>query len=174
MGLPDSPKFFILSYPRSRTKWLSVALGGIHDGFIGCRSVWDLKERLSFHHGNCDSANILFYPQLKKVFPDGRFLIIHRDPEEVAESLARSGLGTEGMPLLEEQMERLLDSGIPIVKYEDIDTSGNLIWKVTRGEGFDSLDWDEWCRVNIQVDVPSYLMDVMLEREALEALCQTL
>lgn len=168
------PKFFVLSYPRSRTKWLSVALEGLHDGFIGCRSVWDLKERLSYAHGNCDSSNILFYPQLKKAFPDGRFLIVHRDPEEVEDSLILSGLGAEGMPLMMERMEEVLESSLPRIDYEDIDAAGEEIWSICRGEGFDSLRWQELCRNNIQVDVPSYLNEVMLERDALEALCRTL
>lgn len=169
-----SRKFFILSYPRSRTKWLSVALEGTHDGFLGCRSVWDLKERLSYSHGNSDSANLLFYPQLKEAFPDGKFLIVLRDLEEVEESMLLEGFDTEGLPFMEERMEELLDSGIPVVKYEDINSSGSFIWKTCRGEGFDSMRWESLCGQNLQVDVPAYLLEVARERESLAALCQTL
>ena len=170
----DLPKFFVLSYPRSRTKWLSEALGGLHDGFLGCRSVWDLKERLSHSHGNSDSSNILFLDDLRKAFPNGRFLIVHRDPDDVFASMVRCGLDPSCLDDLEYSMDRARSFGYPEIDYDAIDSSGPDIWLHCRGEGFNPSRWNNLCHQHIQVDIPSYLLQVEQEHDALDALCQTL
>ncbi len=90
---------FILSYPRSRTAWLSVFLTGcgipcIHEGWKYAKTAQELRVLMeSMGTGavvNSDCSNIFFLDELKQEFPEARYIVILNDDQAVVESLKQS------------------------------------------------------------------------------------
>lgn len=90
---------FILSYPRSRTAWLSVFLTGcgipcIHEGWKYAKTAQELRALMESMGSesvvNSDCSNIFFLDELKQEFPDARYILIMNDAQAVTESLEQS------------------------------------------------------------------------------------
>jgi hypothetical protein len=84
-------KYMVLCHPRSRSKWLSEYLGCGHDMMLGCASVDEFVARLRNLGGTVETSVALGHTLWQGLFPFARFVIIHRQPIEVAESFARLG-----------------------------------------------------------------------------------
>lgn len=96
-----SRKFFILALPRSRTAWLANFLTYgpsfcFHEGLVGCQSISDLRRKMASIDsevvGNSDCGNILLIDHIVKEFPNAKFVVIHRDLQDVEKSLFDIGL----------------------------------------------------------------------------------
>lgn len=162
------------------TAWLSVALTTkdsvcFHEGFLGCASVEDLKNKMGPHKvaGNCDSVNLLFLSDLKETFPDARFVVVWRDEEAVSASIRAIGLDNGLMPALEEAMlEALGEPGVLVVPFSrllDLDI-GQAIWEHCLEGPFDPLRWALLGGVNIQADLDEVCAAVMENKSEVAAL----
>ena len=88
--------FFITGLPRSRTAWLAnfLTTGAsycAHDALLGVSSFVELDAKLRALpgelRGDSDSAALLFAPRLFAMYPEARWVVVLRDPEEVVWSL---------------------------------------------------------------------------------------
>lgn len=91
--------WFILSYPRCRTAWLSVFLQGagvpsFHEAWKLVATPPDLRALMECYGPgpvvNSDSSNILFLPEIQAEFPDARYLVVRSDEAAVLASLRPS------------------------------------------------------------------------------------
>ena len=112
---------FILSLPRSRTAWLATFFChgdtyALHEGLIQCASVPELKTLMESTGRsvvvNSDCGNVLFLEEIRKTFPQAKYIVIERPYEEVAQELADMGVPDKGevllsLNLLEEAKEEL-------------------------------------------------------------------
>lgn len=159
--------FFVFSLPRSRSAWISAFLSG--DGaFIGhdvgaeCGSVGEFIGMMSNLAGTCETGAAFAWRLLRQVWPDARFAVVRRDPEDVCRSLARFGL--DGF--LPEMMARWAQleeiSALPgtlTVSFDDLrsfEACAELYEFCTRRRL--SVDWWRGMEAqNIQVDMPVQL-----------------
>jgi hypothetical protein len=90
--------FFITGLPRSRTAWLAnfFTTGPsycAHDALLGCADLGAFAKRMESLpgsiRGDSDSGLALFAPALMARYPDARWAVVQRSPDEVAESLHR-------------------------------------------------------------------------------------
>lgn len=97
--MPGLVPWFVLSYPRCRTAWLSVFLqgGGVpcfHEAWKLVHTPAELRALMeSYGPGpvvNSDSSNILFLPEIQAEFPDARYLVVEADDDVVLASLRDS------------------------------------------------------------------------------------
>lgn len=88
--------YFITGLPRSRTAWLANFFTQgesfcAHDAILGCDSLDAFERKLDalpgVFRGDSDSALLFFAPELLRRFPDARWVVVCRDPEEVVRSL---------------------------------------------------------------------------------------
>ena len=104
MGASDSREtllgrrpFFILTLPRSRSKWLSAFLsykGAIvgHDTAVNCDSVGDFLAAVSMMRGTVETGAVIAWKQLVATFPHSVFIAVHRPVHEVLISLEKLGV----------------------------------------------------------------------------------
>lgn len=84
---PDKRRFFVIGYPRSRTAWLSVLLDG--DG-VRCRheaSMDEVEEWPDEIAGTCNSGLLFRVRECMERFPDARWVLINRDPQDALSSI---------------------------------------------------------------------------------------
>lgn len=95
----DTRRFFIIGLPRSRTAWVSVALSVgdsycFHDGLMDCDSFSDYLDRLNSRQeiavGDSSPALPEHVQALAECFPDARWLILERSPDECRAALERA------------------------------------------------------------------------------------
>jgi hypothetical protein len=95
----SAERFFITGLPRSRTTWLAnlFTYGAsfcFHDLLGECRTVEDMDRHFEDiarggcvkHVGNSDSALPWVWRRVREVWPEARWLIIEREPEEALRS----------------------------------------------------------------------------------------
>jgi hypothetical protein len=87
---------FVLSYPRSRTAWLSCYLTGagvpcFHEAWKYVEHVKELRVIMEAKCApvvvNSDCSNVFFLPELQAEFPEARYVKIVNDPASVVASL---------------------------------------------------------------------------------------
>lgn len=90
-------RVFTLSLPRSRTAWLAAYLNGLgifatHDAWRYAKQASDFREIFRGQGVACnsDSTNIWFYDEIKREFPEAKFVKIVRDLDEVKASVERT------------------------------------------------------------------------------------
>ena len=90
--------YFVISYPRSRTVWLAIYLKGlgipaVHEAYKYAAQGQPMQEflrGLSKDGGpvvNVDCGNTLCLDNIKRDFPDARYIVITRDIEPVMDEL---------------------------------------------------------------------------------------
>lgn len=91
--------WFVLSYPRSRTAWLSAYLTGagiytFHEAWKMVRSPEELVALMDAKGPgpvvNSDCSNVFFLPEITRLFPNARYLRILNDEHAVLDSLRTS------------------------------------------------------------------------------------
>ena len=157
--------YFILGYPRTRLAWLANALTYrqsfcLFEGWIGCVSIDDLAARLvetaSSRPGNSDCVNAMLLPRILERWPNARLVVVTRDTDAVATSLARLGLVADPTRLqaIRHGIEtaKALDNTV-VVPFQDLGTVelGRAVWEHCIGEGFDSRRWQMLDELNVQV-----------------------
>lgn len=90
---------FFLSFPRSRTAWLSVYLTGMgvycfHELWRTCRSMEEFRQRIDEKRrvgpvANADATNWLFIKEIREAYPDATFIELQRPWPIVRQSLER-------------------------------------------------------------------------------------
>jgi len=91
--------WFVLSYPRCRTAWLSVFLSGagvpcFHEAWKQVNTMDDMRSLMRAQCApvvvNSDCSNIFFLDELRLAFPDAKYLIITHSDEAILSSLKDS------------------------------------------------------------------------------------
>lgn len=157
--------FFILSLPRSRTAWLANFLTYensycFHEGLLDCESVPWLhrlfEETGKPIRGNSDCGNIIFLDQLRKSFPDAKYVIVERPLGEVVDELHEIGLESfqpEVMEYADSQLKlakRTLDA--LTVNFHELDESAcRQIWRHCIGTPFDESRWRMLDGLDVQI-----------------------
>lgn len=122
-------KFFILGLPRSRTYWLSVLLNCVHEGIYYYSDYQEFME--SKNQGDSTTA----YPVIKEFIKGQQKVIIHRDIEDVKNSLDKL-FGSHNWNFLSEvDAELRAEDGLH-VDFNDIDDNLEEIWSYCKDEPF--------------------------------------
>lgn len=96
--------FFVLGMPRARTAWASVFLTGresfaFHEGIAGCVNMEAFRARLEARPepvvGDVDALLPFHSEALFEMFPEARYGILTRFPDEALESLVAAEPGRE-------------------------------------------------------------------------------
>lgn len=123
-------KFFIVALPRSRTYWLANFLGCVHEGFYYYPQYEDFMK--SDHDGDSTTCHMHIKDFIKD---EKRKVIIHRDIDEVRESLRELFGDSDFDFLLTAQEELVKEDGLH-VGYNQIDDRIEEIWSHCRDEQF--------------------------------------
>lgn len=122
-------KFFILGMPRSRTYWMSVFFGGVHEGAFYFTDYRDfLKSDIP-----CDCTTA--YMMIRDHLAGQKKVIIHRDIADVRESVLNV-LGDIDTSFLEELQDALRREDGLHVDFDDIDNRIEEIWAYCKKEPF--------------------------------------
>ena len=91
--------WFVLSYPRSRTAWLSVFLTGagvpcFHEAWGQVTTVKQLRTLMESKGDgpvvNSDCSNVFFFDDLQAEFPDAHYVRLDHSQTEIQASLLQS------------------------------------------------------------------------------------
>lgn len=165
---------FILSYPRSRTAWLSMFLTGcgafaFHEAWKWVNNVKDLRALMESKGPgptvNADCANVLFLPEIRQEFPDAKFILVQHDPNKVLLSLYQSyGVHDYG-PMMAAYDKAFAgvepDMTVSCADW-DIETS-RKIWAVVSGHAPIDEDWLAQCE-GMQVQLMPWQIAADIER----------
>lgn len=162
---PVPVPYFVLGQPRSRLAWMANALTHgasycMFEGSLGCVSIDDLAARLtrtaSPRPGNSDCTNAMLLPRILERWPNARLVVVNRDTDAVAVSLAR--LGLEADPKRLQAIRRGLDlasrlDNTLVVPFQDLGIAevGAALWEHLGLEGFDARRWRMLDELNVQV-----------------------
>lgn len=92
---PEKRRFFVIGYPRSRTAWLSVMLDGngvrcMHEASMG-NGVNGIKDAFKVWPepvaGACEAALMFHVAELMSLYPDARWVMVHRDSRQALASM---------------------------------------------------------------------------------------
>lgn len=120
-------KFIILGLPRSRTYWLSKFLGCIHEGIYYYPDYGDFIK--STEIGDSTTA----YPLVKKFIGECKKVIIHRDLNEVKQSLGRLFGERDWDNLNQWTADLRREEGLHI-NFNDINDNLEMIWRYCKNE----------------------------------------
>ena len=91
--------WFVLSYPRCRTAWLSVFLSGagvpcFHEAWKRVTTAKEMRVLMEAQRApevvNSDCSNAFFLKELREEFPEARYLTITNSDEAILSSLKES------------------------------------------------------------------------------------
>ncbi len=172
--------FIIISLPRSRTAWLSVALTYgdsycFHEPLLGCDSVSDLKVKFDSVEakvvGGADTGAVLFLDNIIKEIPDIRVLVVERDAKECEISMEDMGFDHVDLTVpknaLKEAGER---ENVKVVRYDDLSDpgTGQEIWEYCTGQNdFSAQRWLELAKLNIQVDNEMFFKELDYQQHSI-------
>lgn len=158
--------FFIASLPRARTAWLAnfFSFNGcycFHEALARCEDIKDLyrmmKATKRWTVGNSDCANALLVPEISRMFPAARWIVVIRDRKEVEQELEKIGL-----PFEKKWLDKIEDgiASIPVedcivVDYSKIDRELYRMWEFVTGMKMDPVDRDraeQLKRFDIQIN----------------------
>ena len=131
-----SSKFLILGMPRSRTYWLSLFLGCVHEGVYYYPDYADFLR--SDHIGDSTTC----YLQIKEHIKGCKKVIIHRDIKEVEASLIDL-FGENDYGFLMDIEEGLKGEEGLHIAFNDISKRLREIWNYCKETPFDSGRADE-------------------------------
>lgn len=167
--------FFITGLPRSRTGWMAAWLTTatslcLHDGLLGCTNLDAFAERLAAGHrafnGDSDSALLLYQRQLRKQFPQARWVVIQRSPTTCYQSVRKAfpDLATprDTQLLFDRAMDELhsLEKHALCVEFEELDQvkSASDIWDhCLPGLTFDKERWQLFNGLKIEPHHDKYV-----------------
>lgn len=157
--------YFILGNARSRLAWVAAAMSHgesacLFEGSLGCVSIEDLAGRLiqtaASRPGNSDCTNAMLLPRILERWPNARLVVVTRDTDAVATSLARLGIEADPKRLQANshglETAKLLDNTL-VVPFQDLGIVevGRALWEHCVGQGFDARRWQMLDELNIQV-----------------------
>lgn len=157
--------YFILGNGRSRLAWLANAMtygrsACLFEGSLGCVSIDDLAGRLvetaADRPGNSDCVNAMLLPRILERWPNARLVVVTRDTDAVATSLARLGIEADPKRLqaIRHGLEtaKTLDNTF-VVPFQDLGIVevGRALWEHCVGDGFDARRWRMLDELNVQV-----------------------
>lgn len=160
--------FFIYALPRSGTAWLAnyLTYGNTfcyHELLADRFSVDRMKEKLegngSEFVGNSDSANLFFFNEISKTFPNAKSVVVTRDPEEVMRSMIFQGYSDECLSSYESSLNILYGihkhTDSIILDHKDLFNeyhAREILGHVTEHEGkFNKERFDFLKNTNVQV-----------------------
>ncbi len=124
--------FVVLALPRSRSKWLASYLSygdwivG-HDELQHCQTLDDVATWFTQPHiGSVETAGAPFWRLLVAMQPSARIVTVRRPVPAVLASLARHGVGGDGVAALIRACDRKLDQiehripGVLSVRFDDL------------------------------------------------------
>lgn len=175
-----SPQFVVFSLPRSRSLWLSTFLAHGnrsvgHDLGAQSGSVADFVERFNQMDGTCETGAAFAWRLLRRYWPEIRFVVVNRDPTEVAASLERLGLSGY-LPEMETRLHQMAEisaqPGTLTVEYGDLAKFEpcNAIFEHCNGSDAPWSWWNELDRTNIQLDLPAWLESLRQNQPNIEAM----
>jgi hypothetical protein len=155
--------FFILTLPRSRSKWLSAFLsykGAIvgHDTAVNCDSVGDFVAAVSMMRGTVETGAMIAWQALVLKFPESKFIAVRRPVDDVMISLQRCGVQVPYTEL-RERAKMLEDfsyyPGVKSCSYEDLKSQWVCrdIFETCLGVPFDPDWYAKLAATNIQIDI---------------------
>lgn len=150
--------FLIFALPRSRTAWLANALshgGSVCHHDLSVEGVEAVLKTVRGDVGDSDTGLVHLIPFLG-LLKQAPAVVIHRDPNDVADSMHRIGFPNTRMRMREQAqilrtLEMQWDGPVLHVEYEHIDRSGAAIWRHCIGGGFDAHRWERLCRLKVEV-----------------------
>lgn len=175
------PKFFILSLPRSRSKWLSEWLGAAlgrrvgHDLITECDSIAEFQRRMGGLRGTCETGAVVGWKVLRELWPEAKFVAVRRDPQEVIGSFQRLGFFPDPLQIYARanMLEAFAQSpGVRVVEFEDLGSWGRAkaLFEFLSDGGFDGDLWKEFDQRNIQVDFPRRVAELESRRAGMSKL----
>ena len=146
---------FVLSYPRSRTCWLTTYLAGA--GEMAYHELWrrfaTMEDMKTFMDSkgigsvvNVDCSNWFFVDEIRQAYPHAQFIRIDRDADGVLQSL-REVFGEQDyapmMDAYEEVIARTTVRPVVTVDFDQWTPSESLrIWKAVSNHQIDP-EWHE-------------------------------
>lgn len=172
---------FILSLPRSRTAWIATFFChgdtyAFHEGLIQCASVAGLKTLMESTGRsvvvNSDCGNVLFLDEIRKTFPQAKYIVIERDFEEVTQELADIGLPEQGEVLLaSHRLEEAKQTLNPLVlSYDRLDRDACQQMCEYIGIPFDEQRWEMLDGMDIKIIVEKKVDYMQKNAERISAL----
>lgn len=171
----DRQPFFITGYPRSRTAWMAAWLTTdrslcFHDGILGCSSLTQFAARLRTgleFTGDSDSGLTLWYPELRKMFPGARWVLIERDASEACAAVHKAfpELGSEEQkraafervgPVLEE-LRKDCQLHVRFENLDDVNTAAGVWNTCLPGMVFDERRWRLFNGLKVEAHHDKYL-----------------
>jgi len=140
---------FVIGLPRSRTAWFSVWLDIPHELLDGCYSESDFIDRCKVG----DSDSMLMWFPIRKHYPKAKVLVIHRDINEVINSLGRIfNLNDSLVDVLKQSNRRLSSIKNALhINFNEIDEKLPEIWRHLKGTRFDSERTERLKNMNIEI-----------------------
>lgn len=175
----NSPRFFVLSLPRSRSKWLSefLSFGGRrcgHDLIVECGGSEEFAEALEGFEGSVETGAMLGWRGLRDRWPQAKILTVHRPIGEVYWSFRKLGLeiSLEQLALREQMLLACAKSrGVMSVTFDQLNNfdacAGVFGHCLELG-----LEYDYWAEMNaknIQIDMGERLARLAMNAPRLEA-----
>ena len=158
--------FFIAGPPRSGTGWLSAFLTTdkslcLHEGVkFGPYSTTFSKVGREIC-GDAGSHIQVNFKEILKEFPEAKFVIVSRDPEESRKSAENLGLEIPG-EVFDENFKKLLEMSRSTkflhIRFEDLFTldACRSVWNHCIGTEFDYHRWEIFRRLNIQATTSTH------------------
>jgi hypothetical protein len=173
--------FVVFSLPRSRSAWLSVFLGAPdrpcgHDIGPTLDHPGDLAERLRGGlAGTCETGAAFAWPLIRGMLPEARFVVVWREPAEVARSLARFGwhdVEDELQARARHMAEIAALPGTLSVEVEGLadERTANGVYRHCHGRDAPAGWWAGLDRLNVQVDMSRQIRLLTERRPQIEAM----
>jgi hypothetical protein len=175
--------FFVLSLPRSRSRWLATFLSyeGLdcgHDLAVECGSIGDFENALAGRVGTVETGAIAGWRLLIDRYPQAKLVVVTRPIGEIVDSFSRAGFGVPSgtMTELNVRAEMLRGvaqlPGVLAVTFDELRLMSvcKAIFEHTLELEFDYTWWDSLKDTNIQVDMPQRLRQLQQNAPRLAAL----
>ena len=175
------PRFLVCALPRSRTAWMAKFLcyqgrWVTHDLAAYVDTVDQFLAAFSPEGGGTvETGAAIGWRLVADSWPDTRFVVVRRDPDEVRASLAKFGLSitdedlTERMAAMDELAER---SGTLVLDYADLDSpvACAKLFEHCLGVPFDWVWWQALAAENVQCDMPARIAHLASRHDKATAL----
>lgn len=177
------PPFIVYSLPRSRSAWLArfLSYNGRPCGHDLAQTVKTMAEFVSMfddhYAGTAETGAVVGWRAIRSLMPDARVAVVRRPVKEVYDSLARFGLASK--LLMDELIERdaMLDEvaripGVISVSFTEMTTVAGCqkLFEHCLGVPFDWEWWEGLASVNVQVDVPESIQNLVKRADQIAGL----
>lgn len=168
---------FILSYPRSRTAWLSMFLTGagaftFHEAWKLVDNVKDLRLLMESKGPgpvvNSDCSNIFFLKELQAEFPEAKYIRVLQNARVVVQSLNESYGPCDYEPMMDAYAKAFDGCHHDLLvdcELWDFETSKRIWALVSSGAPLDE-DWLEQCE-GMQVQLMPWQIQTDIEQARL-------